>query len=74
MIQWLRDERLPFCLVATKMDKLKRGERNPALARIVATLELPPAQALVPYSSQTGEGREPLLSWIAETLSSTAHG
>lgn len=68
MIQWLRDERLPFCLVPTKMDKLRRGERNPALARIVATLDLPEDQPMVPYSSQAGEGRDALRDWIARTL------
>jgi len=68
MVQWLRDERMPFCLVVTKMDKLRRGERNPALARIAADLDLPSDQPLVPYSSHTGEGREALLDWIAHTL------
>jgi GTP-binding protein len=68
MVQWLRDERLPFCLVPTKMDKLRQGERNPALARIAAELDLPAEQPMVPYSSHTREGRDALLDWIANTL------
>ncbi len=69
MIGWLRSERLPFCLVPTKMDKLHRGERRPALARILAALELPGDQPVVPFSSTTGEGREALLDWVAHTSS-----
>ena len=71
MVQWLRETRLAFCLVPTKMDKLRRGERNAALAEIASELDLPADQPMVPYSSQTGEGREALLDWIAHTLATT---
>ena len=74
MLQWLRDENLPFCLVATKMDKLRQSERQPALRAIAGALELPGAQPFVPYSSQTGEGRAALLAWIEharDTVSET---
>jgi GTP-binding protein len=68
MVQWLRDEQLPFCLVATKMDKLRQGERQAALRAIAGALELPGTQPLVPYSSHTGEGRDALLAWIGQAL------
>ena len=74
MVQWLRGENLPFCLVATKMDKLRQSERQPALRAIAGALELPGAQPFVPYSSQTGEGRAALLAWIEharDTVSET---
>ena len=74
MVQWLRDENLPFCLVATKMDKLRQSERQPALRAIAGALELPGTQPFVPYSSQTGEGRAALLAWIdhaRDTVSET---
>ncbi len=64
MIAWLKDERVRFCLVPTKMDKLRQGERKPALSRLLADLDLPGDLALVPYSSRTGEGREALLGWL----------
>ena len=68
MVQWLRDEQMPFCLVATKIDKLGLMKRAPALRTILDTLELPATQALVAYSSETGEGKPALLSWIGKTL------
>jgi GTP-binding protein len=71
MVQWLRGEELSFCLVATKMDKLRQGERQPALRAIVAALELPGEQPMVPYSSQKGEGPDALLAWIEHTLDMT---
>jgi len=74
MVRWLLDERLPFCLVATKMDKLRQGERQPALKTIARALELPAAQPVVPYSSHTGEGRDELLAWIGRSLEAAAAG
>jgi len=68
MIQWLRDEKLRFCLVPTKMDKLRSGQRRAALEAILSALQLPGDQPLVPYSSQTGEGREALLGWLEDAL------
>jgi GTP-binding protein EngB required for normal cell division len=68
MVQWLLDEQLAFCLVPTKMDKLRQGERKPALVRLVKGLHLPANQPMVPYSSVTGEGREALLDWLGLAL------
>jgi GTP-binding protein len=68
MVRWLRGEKLAFCLVPTKMDKLRQGERKPTLSRLVASLELPGDQAVVPYSSETGEGRQGLLDWIGQVV------
>jgi GTP-binding protein EngB required for normal cell division len=68
MIEWLLAERLPFCLVPTKMDKLKRGERRGAMVRILGALELPPDLPLIPYSSVDGEGRAELLAWLEGAL------
>jgi GTP-binding protein len=68
MVQWLHDEELPFCPVATKMDKLRQSERHPALRTIATTLGLAATHAVVPYSSNTGEGRAALLAWMDEAL------
>lgn len=68
MVKWLRTEELPFCLVASKVDKLGQSKRPPALRAIIDALEVPPTQPLVSYSSQTGEGRGPLLAWMGDTL------
>jgi GTP-binding protein len=68
MLAWLASEKIPFCLVPTKMDKLRPGERRAAVARLLAALELPADQPVVPYSSRTSDGRDALLAWIENTL------
>jgi len=68
MIQWLVEEKLPFCLVPTKMDKLRAGQRRPAIQKVLMAFELPGEQPLVPYASPTGEGRPALLDWLEHTL------
>jgi len=68
MVKWLRIEELPFCLVASKVDKLGQSKRAPALRAIMDALEVSSTQPLVPYSSHTGEGRSALLAWMGDTL------
>jgi GTP-binding protein len=68
MVQWLLEEQLAFCLVATKIDKLGSSKRQPALRAIASALELPATQPFLSYSSHTGEGRGELLAWIEHAL------
>lgn len=72
MVRWLCDEQLPFCLVATKIDKLGPSKREPALRALLRALELPESQPRVGCSSETGEGRDAVLAWIAQTLASAS--
>lgn len=68
MVQWLRDERMPFCLVATKADKLATTKRAPALRSLARSLELPETHPMVAYSSETGDGKPALLAWIGQAV------
>ena len=68
MVKWLRGEQLPFCLIASKIDKLGQSKRAPALRAITEALQVPAAQTLIPHSSETGEGRTELLAWMSRTL------
>jgi len=72
MVSWLVGERMPFCLVATKIDKIGTSKRATALRALLATLELPADQPLVGCSSETGEGRDALLGWVAHALAEAA--
>lgn len=47
--------------VATKVDKLKASERGAIAARLAKQLEVPRA-SVVPFSSETGQGRDTLWS------------
>ena len=61
MADWFLQTGKPFAVVANKLDKLKKSEIEPNLARIRATLGLPEQVELIPFSAETGEGRETLL-------------
>ena len=54
----------PMLVVANKVDKLKRGEVEPNLARIRETLDLEESEALVPFSAEKGDGKEQLLGLL----------
>lgn len=64
MADYFRGTEKPFCVVANKLDKLKKSEIEPNLKRIRDTLALSENTPLIPFSAETGTGREALLSEI----------
>jgi GTP-binding protein len=68
MVDWLRGERLPFALVATKVDKLAPTRVPETVAALAAALGLPAEQPVLAFSSHAGRGRPELLRWIEGTL------
>ena len=64
MAQWYLETGCPFVVAANKLDKLKKSEIEPNLARIRETLALPETVEVIPFSAETGEGRESLLRAI----------
>ncbi|MEZ4397791.1 MAG: ribosome biogenesis GTP-binding protein YihA/YsxC [Candidatus Krumholzibacteriia bacterium] len=68
MVGWLRTTQLPFLLVLTKADKLKRSQRQGAVAQARRALELTAEQPLQLFSSEDGEGRAEVIAWIDQRL------
>ena len=60
MMEYLSGVGVPALVVATKMDKLKKSQRDRHLARVQEGLAID-TQQLLPFSSHTGEGRDALL-------------
>ena len=60
MINWLIDSQIPFIVVATKVDKLNTTNRKNNLAQLREDLHFTDEDVLVPFSSQTREGKEEL--------------
>ena len=60
MINWLIDSEIPFIVVATKVDKLNATNRKNNLAQLKDDLHFTDEDVLVPFSSQTREGKEEL--------------
>lgn len=68
MLSILDEAEVPTLIVATKIDKLKRGERKKNLDRIRTTLELDEEAVIIPFSSETGEGRKELWGYVEDFL------
>jgi len=65
MHDWLVRRKVSFLAVATKADKLKRGEMNPSLDTIRKTLGLRQEEVLL-FSAKSGLGRSKLIDWIRQ--------
>ena len=68
MAQWFQSSGCPFVLAANKLDKLKKRELEPNLALIRETLALSPETLVIPFSAETGAGRETLLAEIVKMI------
>ena len=68
MAQWFYDTGCPVLIVANKLDKLKKSEIEPNLQRIRDTL-CPEGEArVIPFSAETGVGKEELIGAINAML------
>ena len=68
MVDWFLQSGRAFLVVANKLDKLKKSEIEPNLKLIRETLRLPEEVRLLPFSAETGLGREALLGEINAIL------
>ena len=64
MAEWFKNCGKPFAIVANKLDKLKKSEIEPNLARIRETLQLDESVPVIPFSAEKGEGRPILLEMV----------
>lgn len=69
MLELLEQAEVPTLLVATKIDKLKQGERKTNLRRIHEAVGLDEEGLVVPFSAITGEGVRALWATIEGMLS-----
>ena len=60
MLDYLRQLKIPFVVVATKVDKLNKTERKKNLDALAAH-PLTQGAKIIPFSSLSGEGKEELL-------------
>lgn len=65
MYEWLKHRGVGAAVVATKADKNSRSRLLHSLKVIRAALPLADGDPLVPFSAETGQGREELLEIIA---------
>ncbi|HOA97483.1 ribosome biogenesis GTP-binding protein YihA/YsxC [Acetivibrio saccincola] len=68
MHDWILSMELPYLVVATKKDKVPRSKIKPRLADIAKELNLDASNKLIPYSSETRQGRDELWDEIKKCL------
>ena len=68
MAAWFKQSGCRLVVVANKLDKLKKSEIEPNLARIRETLTLPEEVLLIPFSAEKGQGRDELMREILKVI------
>lgn len=68
MYDWLRHFEIPTLVVATKGDKISRGQYQKHLKQIKNTMRLPKEQPLVIFSAVTGGGVEEIHQWLSQII------
>jgi GTP-binding protein len=58
MYNFLKYHELPVLIIGTKLDKVPRSNRASNINRIKKVLNMDPEDNFVPFSSETGEGRD----------------
>ena len=64
MADWFRASDRPWVVIANKLDKIKKSQREDNLAVIRQTLLLPEEVAVIPFSAEKGDGRDEVLALI----------
>lgn len=64
MYEWLKHYGFKIIIVATKSDKVKKNQLSKQLLSIKKSLELEECELLLPFSSQTKEGKDELWNII----------
>ena len=72
MYQWIVDSGFKPIIIATKLDKIKRSQVQKQLKLILTTLEVLPDTLMIPFSSQTKQGRDEIWAVIDEFLTEEA--
>lgn len=66
MLDFLIEAELPFAVVATKSDKLNKTNRTLCLEKLQNEYGIPQDVEIIPFSSETGEGKDRTWEIIGE--------
>ena len=69
MCDYFKSTGCPLIVVANKLDKLKKSEIEPNIARVRQTLELDESVTVIPFSAEKGTGKTELISAIEQLCS-----
>jgi GTP-binding protein len=64
MIDFMNQLNIPYIIVATKADKLKKAEAKKAMMKLKSNMIIKHDTLIIPYSAKTGQGKMELLTEI----------
>ncbi|MCI8880485.1 MAG: YihA family ribosome biogenesis GTP-binding protein [Clostridiaceae bacterium] len=64
MSRWFLQTGVPLVVLANKLDKIKKSQREANLARIREVLCLPDSCRIIPFSAEKGDGRDEVLALL----------
>lgn len=68
MKEFAEEADIPYAIILTKTDKIKKSQCNKHLAMYKKALDLPSIDALFPFSAETGEGSEDIWDVIESVI------
>ena len=68
MCDYFKSTGCPLIVVANKLDKLKKSEIEPNIARVRETLELDDSVTVIPFSAEKGTGRDDLVKLVVAAV------
>jgi GTP-binding protein len=68
MLEFLNVKNIPYFIVATKVDKLNKTEREAAMAALRSNELISPETKIIPFSALKGEGTDECLSEILSLI------
>jgi GTP-binding protein len=68
MHNWLMSKNIPTLVVATKADKISKGQWQKHLKAIKEGLDLPGIDVILPFSAETREGRDELHELVGDIV------
>jgi GTP-binding protein len=72
MLRYVRILNIPFTVILTKADKVAKSKVPMRVNALMKELVLPGREWLIPFSSETGFGRDRVLARMEEVLSSSS--
>ena len=74
MYEWLMSKNLPTLIVATKADKISKGQWLKQLKLLKTTMNTVPEQEIIIFSAETGQGLAELQNWVENRVTGEAFG
>lgn len=68
MYQWIVDQGYQPIIIATKLDKIKRSQIQKQLKAIRIGLNVLPGTVMIPFSSETKQGRDDLWDYVDKNV------